>query len=73
MTDVAVLRNCPPIEMTVPPVVTPSSGLTVVIVGTGVSYLNAAGSVAVPPLVVTATVTVPGAWAGVLTVIFVEL
>jgi hypothetical protein len=80
-TDVAVVKpnvtvvvpvRCTPVMITlVPPVVDPEVGVTVVTVGAGVTYVKAVGFEPVPCVVLTETVTLPGAWAGVVAVTFV--
>ena len=64
----APLRFVPVIVITVPPQAGPEVGLTFVIVGSGVMYVNALALVAVPPAVVTATLLAPVVPAGVLAV-----
>ena len=67
-TLVAPVKLVPVMVIVVPPVVGPEVGLTFVIVGSGVMYVNALALVAVPPAVVTATLLAPVVPAGVLAV-----
>ena len=72
VTFVAPVRSVPAIVIAVKPVVGPVFGVTVEIVG-GVTNVNPLTSVAVPPAVVTLTLLIPAAPAGVTAVIVVEL
>ena len=64
-TLVAPLRLLPLIVNAVPPLAGPVAGLTLAIVGSGTTEVNAAARVAVPPAVVTATSFTPAVLAAV--------
>ena len=67
-TLVAPVKLVPVMVIEVPPNVVPDVGLTLVMVGTGTTYVNALLLLAVPPAVVTATLLTPAVPAGVLAV-----
>ena len=73
VTLLAPVKLVPVIVIAVLPVVGPTSGLTLAIVGAGTTYVNALGNDAVPPAVVTATLCAPAVPAGVTAVIEVAL
>jgi hypothetical protein len=68
---VVPVRWVPVMVTVVAPVVEPELGVTEITVGAGVMKVNAVGLDPVPWVVVTETVTVPGAWAGVVAVTLV--
>src|SRR5271170_2122245 len=70
VTDVASVRWLPVMVTDVPPVVRPVAGTIVARLGAGATKLNSVGALTVPAGAVTVTVTLPGAWAGVVAVIF---
>ena len=70
VTLVAPVRFAPVRVIAVPPIVEPLVGLTDVIVGTGMKYVNTPVG-AVPPAVVTSTVLKPLLFAGVTAVMLV--
>ncbi len=70
VTADAPVKPLPMIVTLVPPVAGPDVGLTLLTVGT---YANCVGEFAVPPAVVTETVTAPAACAGAVAVICVAL
>jgi hypothetical protein len=72
-TDVVVYNPVPVMVTVVPPLVVPVSGLRVVTVGTGATYLKFVPDVTVPPGVVTLTVTVPATCGFVTALIVVAL
>ncbi len=67
-TLVAPVKLVPVMVIEVPPSVVPDVGETLVMVGSGVMYVNALESIAVPPAVVTATLLAPAVPAGVFAV-----
>ena len=67
-TLVAPVKFVPVMVIEVPPSVVPDVGETLVMVGSGVMYVNALESIAVPPAVVTATLLAPAVPAGVFAV-----
>ncbi len=64
------LNPVPVMVTVVVPEVVPVTGVNEVMVGTGATNLKSELAVAVPPAVVTLTVTVPGAW-GLVTALMV--
>ena len=72
-TLVAPVKLVPVMVIEVPPNVVPDVGETLVMVGTGTTYVNALALVAVPLAVVTVTSCAPAVPAGVTAVIFVAL
>jgi hypothetical protein len=72
-TLVVPVKLVPVMVMFVPPLVEPVAGETLAMVGTGTTYVNAFGFVAIPPAVVTATLLAPAIPAGVFAVIEVAL
>ncbi len=72
-TTVAPVKFVPVIVIAVPPAKTPEFGFTNVMVGNGVTYVNAFVLVAVPPAVVTAISFAPKFPTGVTAVIEVAL
>ena len=72
-TVLAPVKFVPVMVIAVPPANTPEFGFTNVMVGNGVTYVNAFVLVAVPPAVVTATLCAPEDPAGVTAVIEVSL
>jgi hypothetical protein len=73
VTLVAPVKFVPVIVIAVLPVVGPTSGLTLAMVGAGTTYVNALGNDPVPAAVVTATLCAPAVPAGVTAVIEVAL
>ena len=71
VTAVAPVRFVPWIVRMLPPAAGPAAGATVEIVGTRATYVNPPVRVAVPPGVVTTTLTAPAACAGVVAVTWV--
>ena len=72
VTLVAPVKFVPVMVISVPPRVVPEDGLTPEIVGVGTTNVNALGTLAVPPAVVTATLFAPSVPAGVTAVMFVD-
>ena len=72
-TLVAPVKLVPVMVIEVPPNVVPDVGETLVMVGTGTTYVNALALVAVPLAVVTVTSCAPAVPAGVTAVILVAL
>ncbi len=74
MIGVPAAWNPVPVSLTIePPASAPELGDTLVTVGAGASYVYCTISVVVPPGVVTWTLTTPGTFAGIVTVICVSL
>jgi len=72
-TTVAPVKFVPVMVIAVPPANTPEFGFTNVMVGNGVTYVNAFGLLALPPSVVTATICGPTAPSGVTALMEVAL
>ena len=72
-TLVTPVKPVPVMVMAVPPRFDPTAGLTALIVGARTICVNAPVLVAVPPVVVTATILAPAAPAGVIAVMEVSL
>ena len=73
VTLLAPVKFVPVIVIAVLPVVGPTSGLTLAMVGAGTTYVNALGNDPVPAAVVTATLCAPAVPAGVTAVMEVAL
>ena len=73
VTLLAPVKFVPVIVKAVPPNVVPNVGAMLMMVGSGTTYVNALGKVAVPPAVVTATLCAPAVPGGVDAVIEVAL